>query len=103
MAKEHRGKKPRKDSTATVTMAIAKVIAKAWQSDEFKRRLAATPEKVLAEEGVQVPPGPRVEVVLDDEHVRHFVVPLKPEGLGGGEGERQGIGWCSHMWCTEGP
>ena len=97
MAKD-RGKKPREDLDIKISMGIAKVIAKAWQSDEFKQRFLANPVKVLTEEGVPVPQDVSVKVVLDEEHLRHIVVPVKPRGMG--EAESRGLEWCSHMWCT---
>src|SRR5713226_1572301 len=77
-------KKPRKDLDAT----IPKVIAKAWRSDEFMKRFLADPVKVLTEEGIAWPREVGIRVHVDEEHLKHFVVPVKPRGLGADEKER---------------
>jgi hypothetical protein len=73
------------------------VVARAWCDDGFMRRLVSDPRAVLAEHGVEVPPGREVEVVLgaevkvdDTDTARRFVLPAGPpdelieEELGGG-------------------
>ncbi len=40
----------------------AKIIAKAWVDEEFKKRLLADPATVLKENGIEIPEGMTVKV-----------------------------------------
>lgn len=96
MAEGRGGKKPREDMGAI----IAKVIAKAWKSEEYLKRFLADPVKVLTDEGIAWPREVRIQVHVDEERLKHFVVPVKPRGLGADEEERKAIEWCSAIWCS---
>ena len=75
---------------------LAHVIAKSWQDPAFHARLKADPEKTLKEEGVTVPPGVKVSVHQDDEHVHHLVIPRKPREWKDSDVEHQRV---SPMLC----
>ena len=60
--------------------AFAKVVARAWSDDAFKAKLLSDPRAVLAEYGVEVPPGVTVEVVENTGERLHLVLPVAPEG-----------------------
>ncbi len=66
---------------------VARVIAKAWADEGYKKRLAADPMAVLAEEGIDVPQGVTVKVVEETEEVRFLVLPMP--GAGGGAQEME--------------
>ncbi|MDP8972935.1 MAG: NHLP leader peptide family RiPP precursor [Actinomycetota bacterium] len=55
--------------------AYGRVVARAWQDEDFKGRLLADAEGALAEMGIEVPAGKEVRVVEDTERVRHLVIP----------------------------
>ena len=57
---------------------MQKVITKCWEDEAFKERLLADPAATLAAEGVRVPEGVTVNVVVDAEDVRTLVIPLPP-------------------------
>ncbi len=58
--------------------AYAKVVAKAWADEGFKRRLLAEPTQVLKEHGIETPAGMQVRVVENTEQLAHFVLPPAP-------------------------
>jgi hypothetical protein len=59
----------------------AKLVARAWREEEFKRRLKDDPLSVLTEQGVNVPEGTQMVQVLEDtREVKFFVLPTKPPG-----------------------
>jgi Nitrile hydratase, alpha chain len=61
--------------------AYGQMVARAWQDEAFKQRLMADPHAVLAELGIDVPPGRTVQVLEDTEQVTHLVIPLRPGEL----------------------
>ncbi len=54
----------------------AKVIAKAWQDEEFKKRLLADSATVIKETGIEMPKGMTVRFVEGKEN--EILVPLPP-------------------------
>jgi len=63
---------------------MAKVVAKAWSSESFKKRLFAEPKTVLEENGVEVPDGLEIKVVEQTKDLVYVVIPFKPEDAEGG-------------------
>jgi hypothetical protein len=57
-----------------------KVITKAWHDEAFKKRLLETPEAVLAEEGLDPPPGVKFRVVEETPEQVYLTLPAKIEG-----------------------
>src|SRR5262249_28782961 len=82
----------------------SQVVARAWWGEGFMERVLSDPRAVLAEHGLEVPPGMGVEVVTGaevkmddtDNMVRRFILPVGPsqelmeEELGG-----DAVAW----WC----
>lgn len=64
---------------------IAKIIAKAWADEDFKRRLIADPAAVLRAENMCVPEGVTLKVVENTETISHIVLPAKPSDVAGSE------------------
>ena len=60
--------------------AMAKVIAKAWSDEGFKKRLLTEPAAVLAEHGIEAPAGVEVKVVENTDKLFHIVLPVMPDG-----------------------
>ena len=54
----------------------AKIIAKAWVDEEFKKRLLADPARVMKESGIEAPEGMTVRFVEAGEN--EILVPLPP-------------------------
>jgi hypothetical protein len=54
------------------------IVARAWRDEAFRQRLLAQPAAVLAEHGLEAPPGVQVRVVEDTEQVIHLVLPRRP-------------------------
>jgi hypothetical protein len=57
---------------------LRSVITKCWRDEAFKERLLADSAATLRAEGVRVPEGVTVTVVVDTEEVRTLVIPLAP-------------------------
>lgn len=57
----------------------ARIVARAWQDDKYKKRLLEDPASVLADEGVDIPPGVKIKTVENTPDVMHFVLPAKPK------------------------
>ena len=57
----------------------AKIVAKAWADEDYKRRLLDDPGAVLSEEGMKVPEGLQISVVEATEKQAWLVLPPKPE------------------------
>ena len=60
-----------------------RVVARAWEDEDFKRRLVSHPAAVLSESGIDVPLGvePRVVEAEAEEEIPgvvHFTLPPKP-------------------------
>jgi hypothetical protein len=56
----------------------ARIVAKAWKNDAFRKALIRNPRKALAGEGVDVPAGVRVRVVQNSPKVIYLVLPPAP-------------------------
>ncbi len=70
-----------KGATAAELDAWAKVVTRAWEDPAFAKELAADPHKVLGLHGMPMPDGVTVQVHLNGDGVRHYVVPEKPQDL----------------------
>ena len=57
----------------------AKVVAKAWADEDYKKRLMGDPASVLVEEGMPVLEGLEIKVVEATEKQAWIVLPPKPE------------------------
>ena len=58
--------------------SYGKVVAKAWSDAAFKARLLKDPQAVLAEAGVEMPPGVTVKVVENTDNTMHLILPPPP-------------------------
>jgi hypothetical protein len=56
------------------------IVARAWADADFKARLMAHPEAVLAEHGFDVDPAVELRMVEDTDRLQHFVLPASPGG-----------------------
>jgi hypothetical protein len=57
----------------------AKIVALAWQDDEFRRKFVADPKGQFEERlGTRLPASLKMTVHEEDETSLHFVIPLKP-------------------------
>ncbi len=70
------------NSTPDLRKTWARVVAKAWADEEFKRRLLADPAAIACEEGVAIPEGLTVTVVEDAPGTRTLVLPAPPAEMG---------------------
>ena len=81
---------------------MGRIIAKAWADEAFKAALMADPVATLKAEGIPVPEGLSLTVVVNTSTHLHIVLPPKPP-----EGEISedalsvvsGSGW-SADWCS---
>ena len=56
----------------------ARLIAKAWANEAFKKRLTDSPLEVMKEEGFNIPEGVKVRILEDSESEVHLVIPSRP-------------------------
>jgi hypothetical protein len=56
----------------------ARIVAKAWADESFKKRLIADPKAILKEQGLEVAPGVQLKVIEDTENLHHLTLPPKP-------------------------
>jgi Nitrile hydratase, alpha chain len=56
----------------------SQLVAKVWGDDSLKQRLLADPTTVLAEYGLEPPPGIQVKIVEDTPTVVYLSLPSKP-------------------------
>jgi hypothetical protein len=63
------------DETGSLWGAI---VAKCWEDEAFKERLLADPAATLTAEGVEIPKGVTVRVVVESATERVLVVPPAP-------------------------
>lgn len=60
----------------------AKIVAKAWSDEEYRKRLIDDPNKVLSEEGWDVDSSTTVQIKPDsDRHTLILGLPKRPDGL----------------------
>ena len=80
---------------------IQRVITKCWDDEAFKERLLADPVATLAAEGVEIPEGVTLHVVVESGTERALVVPPAPTGELA-DAELAGIhgGWIFQSTCT---
>lgn len=65
--------------------AISKIIQRCWDDRKFQDRFVAEPSSVLKEEGIEVPKGLEIKVVVNTDTVHHLAIPAKPSGQLGDE------------------
>ena len=90
------------DSKQELSKTWARVVAKAWADEEYKRRLLADPAAVAKEEGVPVPEGLTLKVIEDAPGTRTLVLPPRPAELGSAveaEERHAAEGCCNGMVC----
>ena len=58
---------------------MQQIITRCWEDEAFKVRLVADPAATLAAEGVEIPEGVTVRVVVESATERALVVPLPPD------------------------
>jgi hypothetical protein len=57
---------------------MGKIVAKAWEDEEFKLRLLKDATRALQDEGLAVPEGVTVKVLENTPEVFHLIIPSKP-------------------------
>jgi hypothetical protein len=70
------------DERTTADDLQARVIAKAWEDDEFKQTLLDDPRSAIAEElGVELPDDLEIQVVEETPNKICLVLPIRPGAL----------------------
>ncbi|MCB0086453.1 MAG: NHLP leader peptide family RiPP precursor [Caldilineaceae bacterium] len=64
----------------TQSNAYSRLVTKAWTDPDFKTRLLADPKAVMAESGLEVPEGIRLNIVEDTSDIINIVLPASPAG-----------------------
>ena len=60
---------------------LQEVIAKSWSDPDFKQQLIDSPTEVLKQQGIDLPEGKEIKVLVDDEHTLNMVIPQKPDQI----------------------
>jgi hypothetical protein len=68
-------------STSELQKNYAKIVARAWRDEGFKKRLVSDPGSVLKEGGLYVAPNRTVKVVEQTNEVFYFMLPQRPANL----------------------
>jgi len=55
-----------------------KIVARAWEDEDFKKELLSNPSAVFKANGIDIPEGIEVKVVEDTATTVHFTLPPKP-------------------------
>lgn len=66
-----------KDHIEKVHNRFHKVVAKAWDDDDFKSRLVRDPGTIFEEYGIELPPGVSVNVMENTSEQWNFVLPAR--------------------------
>jgi len=76
---------PKKGSEMTngeQSKVLARIVAKCWMDEGFKKNFVNDPLKVLKDEGISVPDDTKIRVIEDTLEQRTIVLPVKPDDLG---------------------
>jgi len=60
---------------------FAKIVAKAWADDDYKKNLIENPKEILKQEGVEIPEKIKINIFENSATELHFVLPKKPDEL----------------------
>ena len=60
--------------------AYGKLVAKAWEDDEFKAKLLVDPMAVFKENDITLPPGLEVKIVENSDTIVYLILPPAPSG-----------------------
>ena len=56
----------------------AKIVAKAWVDEDYKKNLLNNTETVLKDEGIEIPAGLKIKIIEEPENTKIFTLPQKP-------------------------
>ncbi|HPG29550.1 MAG TPA: NHLP leader peptide family RiPP precursor [bacterium] len=57
----------------------AKIVAKAWADEDYKKNLLNNTETVLKNEGFEVPADLKIQIIEEPENTKIFVLPQKTD------------------------
>jgi hypothetical protein len=60
---------------------VSELVAKCWEDEGFKQKLMADPVATLKAQGVELPPGMKIQVVENTDQAFTLVIPPKPDDL----------------------
>jgi len=59
----------------------AKIVAKAWADDDYKKKLIENPKEILKQEGIVIPDNIKIRILENSETKLNFILPPKPDNL----------------------
>lgn len=59
----------------------SQIVTKAWNDENFKKKLVKSPKDVLKEFGLEVDENKTYKVLIDSEKEKHLIVPQKGHEL----------------------
>ena len=59
----------------------AKIVAKAWADEDFKKNLIANPKEILKQEGFEIPDNKTIKISENTDTQLNFILPVKPDDL----------------------
>ena len=57
----------------------AKIVAKAWADEDYKKNLLNNTEAVLKDEGFEIPAGLKIQIIEEPENTKIFALPQKSD------------------------
>ena len=55
--------------------SFGKLVQQASKDPGFRERLIKAPDKILAENGIKLPPGMKIEILANTDKIIHIVLP----------------------------
>ena len=59
----------------------AKIVAKAWADEDYKKNLLSNTDAVLKEEEFEIPNGLKIKIIEEPENTKIFILPQMPKNL----------------------
>ena len=57
----------------------AKIVAKAWADEDYKKNLLNNTETILKDEGFEIPAGLKIKIIEEPENTKIFVLPKQSD------------------------
>lgn len=73
---------------------MAKVVAKAWADEDYKKNLLANPKEVLENEGLEIPEEKKINILENTKDTLNFVLPMPDSTLDAEDLEDRKAAFC---------
>ncbi len=59
----------------------AKIVAKAWADEDYKKNLIVNPNQVFKQEGIEIPEKIKINIFENTDKELNFALPVKPNNM----------------------